>query len=301
MNWLLAAHRSELANKGDYVLLSGGSEQIAVLNLDGQIIACDNVCPHRGAKVFSGPCGSQHPVCPYHGRRGEAAIGTRYLTAWLNDWIFVGDGSTRLETELGDILPLVAGISDKIGRRHSFDVTPMPCDWRVAVENALEDDHIPMVHPDTFGKLKLELGEMERHGNHSVAKYAIGDSRTVAALGRFAKHFRDVDPASYFHIFIYPGTCISSVGGFSYSVQHYLSNGGFTSFHTRLYQPKLAADAPNYDWFFNEATQFNRQVFEQDSAICARVVGEGTILTENERRVLWFREANVQSGAAPRS
>lgn len=291
MNWLLAAHRTELQQHGNYVVLDSGADQIAALNLEGEILATDNICPHRGARVLPGSHGQRPIVCPYHGLTGKAAIGRQYLTQWIGDWLFVGDGVTRIEDDLDDLGPLLAGLSHRITRRHSFEVMPMPCDFRVAVENALEDYHVDSVHPDTFGKLKMRLDAMDRHGRNSGAIYTLEDERTVKGLSAFAKHFEDVQPDHYFHIFLYPYTAISSVGGFSFSVQHYLPDGNFTRLHTRLYAGKSRPEAPNYSWFFDEAADFNRRVFEQDSAICVKVIGQGTFLTKNEERVRWFREA----------
>lgn len=291
MSWVLLCHRSELAKDGDYVLLTAGSEQALAYNHNGTVIVTDNRCLHRGARVFNGTHGNAPLKCPYHGFQDESVLKAQELTQWVGDWLFAGDGSTKLENELDAIGPVLAGISEKIGKRHAFDSFPMPCDWKVAVENALEDLHVGSVHPDTFGKLDLKLKEMRRHGRNSVAMYDIGDARTVKGLTAMSKAFVDVDPSAYFHILLYPNTCISSVGGFSYSVQHYLPNGGFTQLHTRLYRGKMRADAPNISYFFDEAVGFNKTVFAQDSAICARVQGDGTYLTEKEKRITWFRES----------
>lgn len=298
MNWLLAAHRTELAKPGEYVVLDSGSDQIAIFNLEGEIIATDNTCPHRGARVLPGSHGQRALVCPYHGLTGKATIGRQYLTQWIGDWLFVGDGATKIEDDLDDLWPLLAGISTRITRRHAFDAMPMPCDFRVAVENTLEDYHVDSVHPDTFGKLKLRLDTMERHGKNSGALYTIEDERTVKGLTGFAKHFEDVEPDHYFHIFLYPYTALSSVGGFSFSLQHYLPDGGFTRFHTRLYAGKIKPDAADYRWWFDEAADFNRRVFAQDTDICVRVAGPGTYLTKAEDRVRWFREENERAIAA---
>lgn len=288
MTWTLAAHRSELAQPGDYVLLSG-AEQIAVFNLDGEIIASDNICKHRGARIFTAPHGNARLKCPYHGLEGMAAVGIHRPSAWYGEWLYVA-----VESDGG--FPAVLDLrlfrfSEAISRRHAFDVLTMPCHYTTAIENSLEDYHVPTVHPDTFGKLGLKLDSMERFGRNSMALYTITDERTVRSLTAISKHFRDVRPDHYFHIFLWPYTCLSSLGGFSYSVQHYMPAGAFTTLHSRLYQGRTTLDAPSYDWFFNEARAFNRLTFEQDAAICSRVAGPGTYLTDAEQRVRWFREA----------
>lgn len=287
MTWALMAHRSELAKPGDYVLLSG-IEQMAAVNLDGEIIVTDNICAHRRARVLSGACGNKPLTCPYHGYSGKATISQQYLTRWCGDFLFASEDSAQWFPQ--EIEEYVAEISSHIERRYSMDVLPMPCDWKVAVENALEDAHVPCIHPDTFAKLRLTDAAFDRFGEHSGAIYRVGDERTVSGLAKLAKNFRSGDPTKYFHLLLYPFTCISSVGGFSYSVQQYVPMHGYTQLHARLYAAKPSPGAANMEWFFAEAQQFNRRVFDQDSAICATVQGVGGTLTEAERRVKWFRE-----------
>lgn len=292
MTWLLAAHRSELAKPGDFVVLHSGAQQIAAFNLDGEVLASDNICAHRGSRVLRGNYGTQPLVCPYHGMRGKATIGEQYLTQWLGDWLFVGEGDDVIENDLADLGPLLAGISQQITRRHAFSMMHMPCDWKVAVENTLEDYHVPTVHADTFGKLGLRLDTMERHGRNSAALYTLTAERMVKAGTDMAHYYENVRPDHYFHIFLWPFTCLSSVGGFSFSLQHYMPAGGMTQFHTRLYAGKERSDSPDLSWWYQEAAKFNERVFQQDSEACAMVAGQGRFLTEQEDRVRWFREAS---------
>lgn len=294
MTWNLLAHRSELAHPNDYVVL-GGAEQVAAVNLDGEIIVTNNVCAHRGARVLDGGCGNRQMRCPYHGWEGKATISQQYLTAWVGDWLFCFQPGVlpipeALEDSLDDLGPLLAGISEQISGRHSMDSLPLPCDWRIAVENSLESVHVPTVHPDTFHKLALTDERLERHGRNSVALYKIGDRRTVESLTRLARYVPGAQPDHYFHIFLSPYTCLSSVGGFSFSLQHYMPMHGMTQLHSRLYTPKMAPASPDLSWFFQEAQAFNRRTFDQDALVCSRVVGQGTTLGPGEDRIKWMRE-----------
>lgn len=290
MTWALIAHRSELAQPGDYVILSGGGEQLLACSHEGEIIVSDNVCLHRGSRIFSGTHGNAPLVCPYHGFKGEAIQKPKALTAWVGDWLFAGDESEKLADQLHGLSPVLEIFSRNIAKRHAFDMLPMSCDWRVAVENTLEDLHVPSVHKDTFGKLKLSDANFDRFGRNSLATYKIGDEHTLRGLKAMSRSFEDVAPDEYFHIFLWPNTCLSSAGGFTFSLQHYLPSGGFTMLHSRLYQGRTKADAPNLGYFFDEAWNFNRLVFQQDAGACANVRGQGTYLTPSEERVKWFRE-----------
>lgn len=289
MTWTIIAHRSELSKPGDFVNVGG----IAAVNHDGNIVAWDGICAHRGARVFDETHGNRPLVCPYHGFKGDAVIGDRYLTAWVGDWFCVGDGSVSLAEQFGGVMGILDGASSAIRRRFSFDSFAMSCHWSTAVENTLEDLHVPSVHPDTFHKLDLRLIGMDQQGKNSVAFYNVGDAHTVRGLTAMSRYFDGARPGEYFHLYLWPHTCLSSVGGFSYSLQHYFPSAAWTQFHTRLYVGPVRGDAPNLDYFFEEAAGFNRKVFQQDAAICARVVGKGTRRTESEKRVQWFRNVSA--------
>ena len=186
---------------------------------------------------------------------------------------------------------LLTSISENVAQPpHWVHQMLMRCNWEVAVENTLEDLHVPFVHRHSFHKLRLKRLGMQRHGKHSIAFYQVGDERIVKGLQSMSRWFVHVDPTVYFHLLIYPNVCLSSVGGFSYSLQHYEGSKDGTWFSTQLFPGKLAARAPDLRSFFDEAARFNRQVFEEDAEICANVQGRGGVLMPQEQRIAWFRE-----------
>ncbi len=44
-----------------------GDQRIAVCNIDGQLHAIDDVCPHAGASLAAGPLRGTTLTCPLHG------------------------------------------------------------------------------------------------------------------------------------------------------------------------------------------------------------------------------------------
>lgn len=270
------AHRTELAQDGDYVRLP----HLTAYNNAGDIIVWNGRCPHRGAMIFDIGMGNKKMKCPYHGWESDLIEGKvdRIPTRWVGEFLFVEAGDDDL-----DSVTELPTLSTKLCARHSFDFLNMQCDWRVAVENALEDMHVPHVHPTTFGTLKMSSPMFIKLGRNSTAVYSV-DARVARTFGS----------AVYFHLLLYPNTCISSVAGASYSIQQYFSNGPDTVFLTRLYQPssnggrESVSSDPSF--FLKQAREWNIKVFTEDAHICARVEGTGTILTANEKRIKWFRE-----------
>jgi phenylpropionate dioxygenase-like ring-hydroxylating dioxygenase large terminal subunit len=306
-DWLLIAHRSDLGTPNDFVRLPIGSEGIVAFNDGGNIIVTDGICPHRGARMVEKPFGNAPLVCPYHGWSYSAgklniphcsnypvvetakAKLRQYLTCWVGDWLFASEGNSGYPVESPKVRALLESI--KITSRRHFESMPMSCDWRIAVENTLEDLHVPTVHRDTFGKLGLQRTAMEAHGKNSLALYEVTDKRILMLGERLAPHFENTRPDEYFHLFLYPYACLSSLGGFTYSLQHYMPMGAWTQFSTRLYVGAAKPDAPDYRWFYDEAHAFNKLVFQQDAEICAKVAGFGHALSDDEIRVRWFRQA----------
>lgn len=170
----------------------------------------------------------------------------------------------------------------------------MRCNWRIAIENALEDVHVAHVHKDSLAKLGLKLREMNRCGKNSWATYTITDERSLKGLRAMARHFEMPFPETYYHLYCFPDLCISSVGGFTFSRQYYIRSGDdHTTLETELYPGLVKASAPDLTWFFDRAAAFNKQVFEEDARMCERahlraLTGD---VKPALRRLAWFTEA----------
>ena len=180
----------------------------------------------------------------------------------------------------------------------------MRCDWRIAIENALEDVHVPHVHKDSLARLGLRIREMTRYGNNSVAIYDITDKRSLRGLHALSRFFVVSDPGTYYHEFYYPNKCISSVSGFTFSHQTYIPLfNGHTSLVTELHSADMVEGAPELTWFFDNAAKFNKQVFEEDARMCERVHIRGLKgnVSPALRRLAWFTEALNESEFVPGS
>lgn len=182
-------------------------------------------------------------------------------------------------------------------RLHSTAEIPMRCDWRIAIENALEDVHVPHVHKDSLAKLKIKLRDMGRAGKNSWAVYDITDERSLKGLRAMSRYFAHANPEIYFHAFIFPDTCISSVGGFTMAKQIYIPDGETTRLTTTLYTGLLKPEAPDLSFFFDRAMAFNVQVFNEDARMCERVHIRGLTgdVPPALRRLAWFTEALNES------
>lgn len=288
--WHPVAHMSELASVGDFVVLPWKAHgELAVTRLpSGMLHAFDNRCTHRGARIFDGLNGNREPRCGYHGRMVGANFPT-FAAVPYGDWILAREGG-------GAALSGVVGalVSIPTLRLHSSLQFVMDCHWTVAIENALDFEHVAHVHADSLATLGLQSQHTTAFGDGSSIERFSADK--AGGMARADRLFTG-EPAlfDYFHAHLYPYTCLSSTKGWTYSLQHYFPRAdGKTNFIHRLYAAETTRPMAE---FFDSAARLNETVFREDAAICAGIpawfAGE---LGPHEERIRHFRKHARQSG-----
>jgi phenylpropionate dioxygenase-like ring-hydroxylating dioxygenase large terminal subunit len=312
--WHLVAHRAELAEPGAWLRLDWPGGDLALFNDEGEILAFDNVCPHRGARYFTGDHGVGRMVCPYHGwayRAGQlrvaqraafdeaelAGIGLRtFRTAWCGDFLFVGLAPVEsLDTQLGEAFADLERASRRITARRDFNAFSFQANWRVGVENALEGYHVNPIHPQTLAPLGLVDERIDYQGRNIGYLARIGQARTAKGLS-VMKRFFEVDEAyeGYWSLYVFPFAMVSSTFGYSYALQTYFPSAAPNQAHfcSRLLTSRVKPGAEAaVEGFFESSAQVNRRIFEEDHAICARVSSSydmtrpGRVFARSEERV----------------
>ncbi len=292
--WHLLCHRRELPAKGDYLRFETAAGDIVVFN-DGQdLIAFDNLCPHRGARLFDGACGNQPATCRYHGWTHDAGIMIiperekfahcdlaearlhQYAVDWCGDFLFVGIAPRQpLYEQLGDSAAWLENVSFNIDARADVNHYTFECWWPLAVENALEPHHISLVHPQTLATLQLERGDNRFMGLNSLWTAPVGNARIARQL-QGLKRFFAIDFAydGYASLYLFPFTMLSSTFGFSYSLQHFFPGArGDTHFSSRLLTTPAADEraAAMVAPLLESTAALNRRVFEEDHEVCKRM------------------------------
>jgi len=283
--WHLLCHRRELSNPGDFVRFSTPGGEVVVFNDEGEFVAFDNRCAHRGARIYTDDYGNQAASCRYHGwtyQGGKVIIPNRetfgacevdsvhlnnYKIDWCGDFIFVGISPfSTLQDQLGGVAEILQNISFNIDRRHDFNRYQYQCYWPLAVENALESYHMPMVHSETLMALDLQADQNEFHGCNSILYAPIGNEKTSKMLKRLKSLFRiDYQYQGYMSIYMFPFTMLSSTFGYSYSLQNFFPASDTrerTNFTSRLLT--CNASSPNtakiLESFFDSTATVNRKV-----------------------------------------
>lgn len=185
-SWIYVGNTHDIPNPGDAEPVSlFGQPVLLVRNLQGKVNAFHNACRHRGTRLVPTACsGLRSLVCPYHawtydldgklkssphfgGYQRSTTAGfdaTEFGLQTLRletfaDWLFVNpDGNAQpLCLHLAALLSEIEAIDfSQLTHFLSLDFGEVPVNWKLMLENSLENYHVPQVHAETAGQHRLE-------------------------------------------------------------------------------------------------------------------------------------------------
>jgi len=163
--WYAAAMPSELDDSvllGRWVL---GEPVLLYRNTDGSIVAMEDICPHRSARLSSGEREGDLVRCLYHGlefgpdgkcvrvpaQQGSPSDGLKVKTypvaeKWHLIWVWLGDPKKAVV----DLIPDFHWNSDP----HWYpvgDYMHLNCHWQLLADNLMDLSHEAYVHRGTIG------------------------------------------------------------------------------------------------------------------------------------------------------
>jgi len=320
--WHPICLKSEIFNNNDFMRFEILGFELIVYNDNGHIIVFDNLCPHRGARFFMDDAGKEPIRCKYHGwgySNGRLNIANKksftrcdvtaadlnkFHVDFCGDFIFFAvDPIQSLKKQLGGrIYDSLAEISSQLSGCSDVNRYFFESAWAIALENALEPYHVPLIHVDTLAILQLTEGENFFLGNNSIWHSRIGNERLDKRLRSMKKYFSTGNALEgYSSIFIFPFSMLSSTYGFSYSLQNFFPSlqDNQTYFTSRLYSA-LAADSRYQevvDAFIQSTAKMNRKIFEEDHQVCKRIPARTwtskppKYFSDLEEKVLHFRKS----------
>jgi phenylpropionate dioxygenase-like ring-hydroxylating dioxygenase large terminal subunit len=205
-SWQFACHISQVREPGAYVTLDMIRDSIAVVRgKDGKLRAFKNVCRHRGARLLdgAGKCKGSI-VCPYHGwtygTEGELRALpakrtfpglelSRHNLQEVDLDVFMGLVFVRVVSNGGPGVAEMWGDYARLLEPYKLEELQLsdvgiqtevwPCNWKTAIDNNLENYHVPIGHPGYERMLDYDAqGSMNGHG------VAIGAAWHKAELSR---------------------------------------------------------------------------------------------------------------------
>ena len=186
--WNFLGRTDRIPNRGDYFTTEyAGIPLIIVRGEDDQVRAFSNSCRHRGARVVDGEGNCNAFTCPYHGwtylldgtlrnaRDMEDTVGFKLgdyglIPVRLETWggfIFV-----NFDEEAGGLLDYLDDAPEVLNSYNCDDLIctrikthEVECNWKIHIENAMEDYHVPNVHGVSIGNKAVDHFPVESKGN----------------------------------------------------------------------------------------------------------------------------------------
>ena len=212
-----------------------------------------------------------------------------------------------LHEQLNGVWFDLESLSLRIAQRLDFNEYTYECQWPIAVENALEPYHVPLIHAESLAQLDLAAGRNDLFDWASVWYSSIQNERSRKLLERMRRMFRE-PPAfeGYCSIFLFPWSMISTTYSYSFSIQSFMPSvmDNRTEFVSRFYSAHSvsAVSAAALNPFFRSSIEFNRKVFAEDNEICKRVhpaawsCRDSGFFMESEAKVRHFRQMLIKAG-----
>jgi phenylpropionate dioxygenase-like ring-hydroxylating dioxygenase large terminal subunit len=195
-SWQFVCHVNQVKETGDFATLDLWRDSIIVMRgKDGDLRAFQNACRHRGAKLLDGDGTCKHRItCPYHAWSYQldgrlAAVPSEKTFPGL-DKTQLGLKELELEVFCGLVFVRIAGNGPSIAEQWGDlakelapyrieEMVPAPaqqdgsmlvseewgCNWKVALDNYLDNYHVPFGHPGLHRLMDNELAcTINRHG-----------------------------------------------------------------------------------------------------------------------------------------
>lgn len=316
---------TELQNDKDFVCVDYSGCAIVVQNFKGTIKAFKNVCSHRFNKLQTEAAGNRPLVCGYHGWSYNAAgepIGvgnriedvadiqqllclTEYRVELCGQFVFVSrdPAGGTLHEFLGSFYPVLENLGASLGPRIHLGHVPHKANWKVLVENVIDNYHCALLHRETFVSFGFCRSPVEDvvvedvHSSWHVPRTAMKrDGLRKRALSHLQG--RNFAHDSFYHLYIFPNLFIASTEGISFYIGHALPLGPEeTILRVRYFEPKVElkpSERVRQDMLNEQTRTYGLEIVEEDRPILeniqkgVRLANNPGVVVKGEPRISAF-------------
>jgi choline monooxygenase len=272
-DWLCIGRADQIRNTGEYFTIEVlGQPLVAVRDDTGHVRVHSALCRHRGAMIAQGAGKCRAFVCPYHSwtyNLGgqlvatpgnpppmEGAEGFRKEDYRLNAIRSEQWGGFIFVTFNAHARPLLEWLGDLPALLKSYDLEDMvwthrdtyevPCNWKIWLENAFENYHVPTVHRDHYDPRNPQNWQFEQAQGPWEA---MSSKRSIVAYSGLPP-IPGLDPskgATLYHIWIQPSVQIILTASYM-KFRQYLPEGPE---RVRLYEnwtfPRSTIEMPDFN------------------------------------------------------
>jgi phenylpropionate dioxygenase-like ring-hydroxylating dioxygenase large terminal subunit len=292
--WHLVATTHDLARPGDFLSFDLLEQPVLLRNMDGELRAFLNVCPHRHCQLTSAPRGrSEQLRCQYHGwefkadgRTGRIPVAQafrpfdrenaclkqfRVATCGALVFLSLAAAGPTLPEFLGPLYEPWLTSFDGLYRLAGRWEEVFPCNWKVVVENSLEAYHVPCVHLKTFGTQHVR----EEDCFHVLDERYSTFVRPAGLKGSLVRWLGGTARGIYEHIIVHPHLALARLDISNTATIAYPLSPTTSCF--RMYLFTLRGDrgglvAPLVTRLLRHLhVKVSKRVFREDATICAAV------------------------------
>ena len=248
--WLCVGRVDQVPNSGDfYTIPVLGNPLIVARDKDGKVNVMSAVCRHRGAVITEGEGRCKQFMCPYHNwtyaLNGEliATPGLPPPMAGSKDFDLADHRLTAITTDFwaGFIFitfnPKPKPLMQSFGGLPEFlknyqldqmqfthrDIYEVDCNWKIWLENAFENYHVPTIHRKHVDPSKPQNWQFEKTDGAWEAMYS--ERSIVAYSGLPAlENLSQREAGGLFHIWLKPSVQIIITSS-SMKYRQYLPEG----------------------------------------------------------------------------
>ena len=248
--WLCVGRVDQVPNSGDfYTIPVLGNPLIVARDKDGKVNVMSAVCRHRGAVITEGEGRCKQFMCPYHNwtyaLNGEliATPGLPPPMAGSKDFDLADHRLTAITTDFwaGFIFitfnPKPKPLMQSLGSLPEFlknyqldqmqfthrDIYEVDCNWKIWLENAFENYHVPTIHRKHVDPSKPQNWQFEKTDGAWEAMYS--ERSIVAYSGLPAlENLSQREAGGLFHIWLKPSVQIIITSS-SMKYRQYLPEG----------------------------------------------------------------------------
>ena len=293
--WIIACHINEIKNRNDYKTLDYYGESIIIYNIKNEFFAYKNVCIHRGSKIKIKKYGNEVFNCVYHGwtynKDGVLVSGPQINEAFptnklknkrllkmkielCGNFIFVTDFSNKqkLKSYLSKHFDEIKKLSNKFGNLVSSKRYIWRCNWRVAIENSIDEYHGPILHKTTFKKI-LDLKPSYSYSSHISEMNMPLQENYINSFSKIFTKTNFLMSNKYKHYFIFPISTIATTMDLFCYLQRYIPIDDNNSIiETDIFIPEIYINNQNKtNFIIDSAKKFNEEIFNEDKEICESI------------------------------
>ncbi len=270
--WLCIGRAEQIPNPGDFFSIEViGQPMIAVRDETGQIRVHSAICRHRGAIITEGSGRCRAFVCPYHswtyslngklvstpgspppmagveGFDPNSLSLTPIRSEMWGGFIFVTFNSEAepLLQWLGDLPEFLANYDLERMQWTHRDPYQVDCNWKVWLENAFENYHVPTIHRKHYDRANPQNWTFEQTKGPWEAMYS---RRSVVAYSGLPPipGLDETKAAGLYHIWVQPSLQIILTSSYM-KFRQYLPEGPEK---LRLFEnwtfPKSTVERPDF-------------------------------------------------------